>query len=359
MSRPRLLAALLLVLAALGGWSASAAAQGNPFGRGTPTAPGSTETRPAPPAAEPGMLGRWYGTYQRWQAQLLRQQREISEWLAAEVRAYKEHGSLAPVLTILLISFLYGVAHAAGPGHGKAATAVFFGANRAKIVNGVSMAGMIGVVQAVSAIVFVGAFALIFQIGHTETIRSSLYIEVASYALIGAIGLWMAWGGIVGRGCSHDHGLGAPTHRGHDHAHHDQKHGHDHDHGHGHGHGHAHAHAAPAPSVRLAAMLPIALATGMRPCTGAILVLLLTLSQGIFEIGVLATFVMSLGTFTVVALIGMGVIFARQQASKAGGRNERLANLAQRAVGLLGGLIVFLFGAMLLLATLERLGYRL
>ena len=106
-------------------------------------------------------------------------------------------------------------------------------------------------------------------------------------------------------------------------------------------------------------MLPIALATGIRPCTGAILVLLLTLSQGIFEIGVLATIVMSIGTFAVVALIGMGVIFARQRASKAGGRNERLANFAQRAVGLLGGLIVFLFGAMLLMATLERLGYRL
>jgi nickel/cobalt exporter len=106
-------------------------------------------------------------------------------------------------------------------------------------------------------------------------------------------------------------------------------------------------------------MLPIALATGIRPCTGAILVLLLTLSQGIFEIGVLATLVMSFGTFMVVALIGMGVIFARQQASRAGGRHERLANIAQRAVGLLGGLIVFLFGAMLLLAALERLGYRL
>jgi len=106
-------------------------------------------------------------------------------------------------------------------------------------------------------------------------------------------------------------------------------------------------------------MLPIALATGVRPCTGAILVLLLTLSQGIFEIGMLATVVMSIGTFAVVALIGMGVIFARQRASRAGGRNERLANFAQRAVGLLGGLIVFLFGAMLLLATLERLGYRI
>ena len=351
----RLLTPLLLALALMAGGIASAAAQTSPFGRGTPSGPASTETRPAKPSAEPGMLERWYGAYQRWQAQLLRQQREITNWLAAEVRVYKEQGALAPVLTILMISFLYGVAHAAGPGHGKAATAVFFGANRARIVNGISMAGIIGVVQALSAITFIGAFALLFHVSHTETIRSSLYIEMVSFALIASIGLWMAWGGIIGRGCSHDHRLG--THA-HDHAHH-----HDHHHGHEQGHAHDHITHAPAtagvPSVSLTAMLPIALATGVRPCTGAILVLLLTLSQGIFEIGVLATFVMSLGTFVVVALIGMGVIFARQQASRAGGRNVRLANVAQRAVGLLGGLIVFLFGAMLLLATLERLGYRL
>lgn len=366
MKRLRLFHALLLALALFAGWAGAATAQTNPFGRGTPSSPASPDAKStATPAAPPGMLERWYGAYQRWQAQLLRQQREISEWLATEIRTYKEEGSLAPVLTILMISFLYGVAHAAGPGHGKAATAAFFGANKAKIVNGISMAGVIGVVQAASAIVFVGAFALLFQVSHTETIRSSLYVEAASFLLIAGIGLWMAWGGIIGRGCSHDHGLGA--HHGHDHGH-----GHAHDHGHGHTHGrdhaqghaqdHGHAHAAVAmapPSIKLTAMLPIALATGIRPCTGAILVLLLTLSQGIFEIGVLATAVMSLGTFMVVALIGMGVIFARQQASRAGGRHERLANIAQRAIGLLGGLIVFLFGAMLLLAALERLGYRL
>jgi ABC-type nickel/cobalt efflux system permease component RcnA len=105
-------------------------------------------------------------------------------------------------------------------------------------------------------------------------------------------------------------------------------------------------------------MLPVALASGIRPCTGAILVLLFTLSQGIFEIGVLATFVMSFGTFLVVALIGLGVIYARRAASRAGGRHERLANLAQRAVSLVGGLFVALFGVAFCLEWLDKLGFK-
>ena len=106
-------------------------------------------------------------------------------------------------------------------------------------------------------------------------------------------------------------------------------------------------------------MVPVALASGIRPCTGAILVLLFTLSQGIFEIGVAATLLMSLGTFLVVALIGLGVIYARRAASRAGGRSERLANLAQRSMGLVGGLLVFAFGAMFLYSTVTQPAFRL
>ena len=111
--------------------------------------------------------------------------------------------------------------------------------------------------------------------------------------------------------------------------------------------------------MTLRSMLPVALASGIRPCTGAILVLLFTLSQGIFEIGVLATLVMSFGTFIVVALIGLGVIYARRAASRAGGRHERLANIAQRSVSIAGGLIVVLFGAAFLFDSLIRLGFRI
>jgi nickel/cobalt exporter len=340
----RLVGPLLLALALLAAGLGAAQAQTNPFGRPAPGGPATTAPeakREATPAAAPALVDRWYAALRRWQSELTRS-------LASEVRAYKEEGALRPVLALLLISFLYGVAHAVGPGHGKAATAAFFGANRARAVNGITMSAMIGLVQALSAVVFVGIFALLFQVSQTQTVRSVLYVEVASYALIAAVGLWIAWGGVVGRGCTHEHGLGAHAH-GHDHAHHQ------HD-------GGAHMHAIAAagtPGVTLRSMLPVAVASGLRPCTGAILVLLFTLTQGIFEIGILATLVMSLGTFLVVALIGLGAIYARRAASRAGGRNERLANIAQRGVSLAGGLVVTAFGSLFLLSSIQQLGYQL
>lgn len=349
----RLFAPLLLALALLAGFAAAAGAQTSPFGRGTPTAPASPDARPAESkAADATLADRWYAALRRWQSELTRS-------LATEVRAYKENGALAPVLGLLLVSFLYGVAHAAGPGHGKMATAAYFGANRAAAAQGITMSALIGLFQALSAIVFVGAFALLFKMSQTETVRSVLYVEAASYALIAGVGLWIAWGGVVGRGCTHNHGpVLAPGGHAHDH-----KHAHGHAHHHHDHHGRAHHHhdrAAPAPSnASFVSMLPVALASGIRPCTGAILVLLFTLSQGIFEIGVLATFVMSLGTFIVVAAIGLIAIYARRAAGRAGGGSERLANAAQRAIGLVGGLIVFGFGAVFLHTSLLQLGFKI
>ncbi len=337
-----LFAPLLLALALLAGFAAAAGAPTSPYGRGAPTAPASPESRPADTKpADFTLADRWYAALRRWQSELTRS-------LATEVRAYKEQRALAPVLGLLLVSFLYGVAHAAGPGHGKMATAAFFGANRAGAAQGITMSALIGFIQALSAIVFVGAFALLFRVSQTETVRSVLYVEAASFALIAGVGLWIAWGGIVGRGCTHSHAP-ALAHAGLAH-----------DHGHAHHHHDHHRHAPQATAnASFASMLPVALASGIRPCTGAILVLLFTLSQDIFEIGVLATFVMSLGTFLVVAAIGLAAIYARRAASRAGGRNERVANAAQRAIGLAGGLVVFAFGALFLHTALLQLGFKL
>lgn len=375
----RILTPLLLALALLFAFAPIADAQ-NPFGRGTQSSSAAPEAKPAQTKpGEPGLLERWYGAYRQWQFDLLRKQRDLNEWLATEVRAYKERGALRPVLMILLVSFLYGVLHAVGPGHGKVATAAYFGANRAAAIHGVTMSAMIALIQALSAVAVVGGLAVLLSVSYTETVRASDYVTAASFGLIALVGLWIAWGGIIGRGCSHDHGLGANAHRGHDHdhahdhhrhdhAHHDRAHhhhaaqAHDHDAHHAHGHAqhdHAPAAATTAKAHSFAAMLPVALASGIRPCTGAVLILLLTLSQGIFEIGVVATLVMSFGTFLVVAMIGLGVIYARRAASRAGGRRERLANLAQRAMGIVGGLAVFGFGALFLHTALLQLGYKI
>lgn len=331
-----LVLALLLAFVALG----SAAAQ-SPFG----TKPGATPAPPpaasAAPAAPPSLFSRAVRQITIWQ-------RQLNETLAAEIRAYKETGSLTPVFAILLISFLYGVFHAIGPGHGKVVTASYFAANRAKVIEGFTLSFMISTVQAISAIVIVGGLALVFGFGPTRVVQNVTYVEAASDVLIVLVGLWIAFAGLTGRTHNHDHGH--EHGHGHDHAH--DAHGRDH-----HGHAHAHAAAAARPRrSRLWTMFGAAFASGIRPCTGAILVLLFTLAQGIFFVGVLGAFVMSLGVFLMLALLSIATIYIRRAVASTGHSRPGLAAFAHRAAGTLGGLLIAAFGILLFFGSLERLG---
>ena len=330
---------VLLLPAIAGGIPATAAgpaAAQNPFGlgpKGAPAKPGAAPTAPetrAPRFRPPAAFQRFVVTVARWQ-------RRLNDEVARQVSAYKAGGAIAPVLAILLLSFLYGLFHAAGPGHGKFVVAAYFLANRARPRDGVLMSGLIALTQALVAIGLVGIFALALDAGTLELIGNATWVELASYALIALLGLWMIWGGIVGRGCSHTHGPG-----GH----------------HEHEHGHEHGASGPAEPGRRA-MNTAAVAAGLRPCTGAVIVLLFTLANGIFVIGVLGALVMALGVAITVSAIGLAAIYARRAAARAAGANPALArysNLAHRAAGLAGGAAIILIGAVLALAAAERLG---
>ena len=311
--------------------SAPVAAQ-NPFGldpKGAPAKPGAA---PAAKAPQPPLF-RPPAAVQRFILAVGRWQRRLNDDLARQVAAYKTGGAIAPVLAILLLSFLYGLFHAAGPGHGKFVVAAFFLANRASPRDGVIMSGLIALTQALVAIGLVSVFALALDAGTLELIGNVTWVELASYGLIVLLGLWMIWGGIVGRGCSHTHGPG---------GHHD----------------HAHGVSGPAePGLR--AIVPAAAAAGLRPCTGSVIVLLFTLANGIFAIGVLGSLVMALGVAITVSAIGLAAIYARRGAARAAGANPGLAkfgNLAHRTAGLAGGSAIVLVGATLTLTAAERLG---
>ena len=304
----------------------------NPFGldpKGAPARPGAAPAEKAPQRSQfrpPAAVQRFILVVARWQ-------RRLNDNLARQVNAYKSGGAIAPVLAILLLSFLYGLFHAAGPGHGKFVVAAYFLANRASPRDGVIMSGLIALTQALVAIGLVSVFALSLDAGTLELIGNATWVELASYALIVLLGLWMIWGGIVGRGCSHGHGPG-----GH--------------------HEHEHGDFGPAePGLR--AMVPVAVAAGLRPCTGSVIVLLFTLANGIFIVGILGSLVMALGVAITVSAIGLAAIYARRGAARASNTRPGLAiyrNLAHRVAGLAGGGGIVLVGAALALTAAERLG---
>ena len=99
-------------------------------------------------------------------------------------------------------------------------------------------------------------------------------------------------------------------------------------------------------------MLATIVAAGIRPCSGAIVVLVFALSQGLFWLGVLATFGMALGTFLTTALIAVFTLIAKQKARNlAGGAESRRGQLVSVSFETLAAAAVFCLGLVLMMGV--------
>jgi ABC-type nickel/cobalt efflux system permease component RcnA len=315
---------------------------------------------PRPSGAEP-QAGGLFG----W---LLAKQSEFYRQMSATIRAAKSDGSA--VWTLLAISFAYGIFHAAGPGHGKAVISSYLVANRETARRGIALSFASALMQSLVAVVLVGIGAVLLNATAKTMCGAERVIEIASYALIAAFGARLVWtkGGGFLRALRPQQlapamAVAAPHHvhdHNHDHHHHDHSHSHahasvahdhgDHDHVHDEHCGHSHG---PDPS-ELAGPggwrrgFAAIFAVGIRPCSGAILVLVFALAQGLFWAGIAATFVMGLGTAITVATIAVVAVSARGLAQRLSGASDGGA-LIMRGVEFAAAALVLLFGAGLLL----------
>ena len=306
-----------------------------------------------------------FGPFTAW---ILAEQSRFYLMLSHTIRAAKTDGSAA--YTLMGISFVYGVFHAAGPGHGKAVISSYLVANNETWRRGIALSFASAVLQAITAIVIVGVAAVLLNATAHAMGNTVRIVEMVSYALIIVIGLRLLW--VKGRaflrllrpqahehhGHAHDHA----HHHDHDHGHahgHDHAHGHSHDHAHDHDHDHGdeahawgHAHA-PEPSELkgphwLRRGLSAIFAVGLRPCSGAIIVLVFALAQGLFWIGVASTFVMGLGTAITVASVATLAVAARGFAGRLAKGRPGAGMLFLRGVETAAALLIIVFGAALL-----------
>ena len=98
-------------------------------------------------------------------------------------------------------------------------------------------------------------------------------------------------------------------------------------------------------------------AVGIRPCSGAILVLVFALAQGLFWAGAAATFVMGIGTAITVAAIATLAVGARGVAAKIASSRTGYGTLAMRGIEVAAAGLIIAFGLLLLAGYLvtERL----
>ena len=294
---------------------------------------------------------------------ILAKQAEFYRMLSGLIRAAKADGSAA--YTLLGISFLYGVFHAAGPGHGKAVISSYLVANNETWRRGIVLSFASAILQALSAIAIVGVMAALLGATAKAMGNTVRVIEIVSYALILLIGLRLLW--VKGRAFlraflkegphTHDHTHEHTHEHGHGpHHHHDHHHDHDHD-ASAWSHGHAPEPSELAGAHWLRRGLTAIVAVGLRPCSGAIIVLVFALAQGIFWIGVASTFVMGLGTAITVAAIATLAVAARELAGRLAKAKPGVGAIMLRGLETAAALVIVLFGAALLTGYLasERL----
>ena len=302
------------------------------------------------------------------------QQAAFYKQLTGLVREAKANGTA--LWALVGFSFLYGVFHAAGPGHGKVVISSYVLANEQSARRGMAISFMSAFLQGLVAVGLIGAATFVFNLTSFAVTETALWFERAAYALLAGLGLYLLWqkalypflqyvrdtqpepavAGVSLGGHHHDH---HDHGHGHDHQHHGHDHSHDHHHGHGHHH-HDHScgcggHAADPNSLTSPLTLKSAwaaiLSVGLRPCTGALVVLVFAAAQGMFWAGVLATMAMSLGTGITVTTLASLALGAKHFASRYL-LMEQGGAWVFRAVEVLGASLVFLFGITLLSASL-------
>jgi ABC-type nickel/cobalt efflux system permease component RcnA len=253
-------------------------------------------------------------------------QREAQNALAGAIRRLRG-GDPWAFGALMALAFAYGVFHAAGPGHGKLLIGGYGVARRVAAARLAGLALVSSLAQATVAVALV--YAGVTLLGWTRERMTGLAdgaLLAASHAAVAGLGLWLAWRGL--RGLRRQAARPHPAH--HDHAHH---------HGAdcadcGHRHGPTAEEVARVSSPREAAALIAGVA--MRPCTGALFLLILTWQMGIGAAGIAGAYAMGLGTALVTAAVAGLSVWAREGtlATLAAGRIGRALPVLEMTAGL-------------------------
>lgn len=271
------------------------------------------------------------------------------------------------------MSFAYGVFHAAGPGHGKAVISSYMIANEVELKRGVTLSFMSAFMQGLTAIIVVGAVYFVLRGTAISMSDATWVLEAASYVLIILFGCWLLWKKLKAWFAPkshehHDHG------HEHDHDDHNHNHGHNHDHEHEHGHAHSHDHShdhlspgetcsscghahMPDPKslsgdLTLKQAWSAVIAVGLRPCSGAVIVLSFALLHNLYLGGILSVFAMSIGTAITVSILATLAVTAKNTAVRFA-NSDRAAMRIGSIIEVFGAVLIIVLGVLLLGAVLS------
>lgn len=300
----------------------------------------------------------------------------FNQHITSAVRAVKYDANA--LWTLIALSFVYGVLHAAGPGHGKAVVSTYILANKHTLRNGVILSFVASMAQSGGAIAIILVSTIVFHVTSVALTRATLQLEYLSDFLIICLGLWLVWAKIIrpalapkkalaaavapasgmpfelvdldfrsqaGVNSAHSFAPGAPREAfgrfdprnpfcaecGRLHI--------------------------PDPSVAAGSLdwrkaWSVVASTALRPCTGALIVLVFSISQHMLWVGIGATLAMGLGTAITVATLATLAVSARQAAALLTTADSVAGKRILRIIEIGGAITVLLFGIFLLAGSI-------
>lgn len=280
--------------------------------------------------------GGWLNGIERWAAD---SQREAQTMMAGALRGLRA-GTPGATLSLMGICFSYGFLHAVGPGHGKVLIGGYGYGATVPLGRLAAISVTASLAQALTAVVLVWGGLTMFDLSREAlTGLSEDRMADISAVMIGLVGLWLAWRGMrqlfsAGRFAGHKPAVAAQNHSHHHFTHDDAC-------------GCGHAHGPSIEDVRETRSLrdAIALIAGIaiRPCTGAIFLLLLTWRMDFFATGVMGAFAMGMGTASVTLLVACLSVWAREGSFALFSGNQTRATVSRWLPGVMqlaAGLVV-------------------
>jgi len=284
-----------------------------------------------------------------WQARL---NREVTQ----QLRSLGDEGGATALWALIATGFLYGIVHTLGPGHGKAVVVAYFldGTRKRGWVDGIFAGAWIAVTHTAAALVLAGILAAMGRMRPLSAQSQVRTVELISYGLIVAIGLWRLHAGLTGRLHNHDHDHDHDHDHGHaGHGHHDHHH-HQHDHGVCDHHHHAGEAAAPKSRwrqfLRLDTGLGLLTAAGVAPCAGAVVMVLIASVFGVLWAGLLGVVAIAVGMAGTLAVVGIASMAAHRLLI-----GDRASDTIGRLTTIAAALIVIATAGFLLLGAVYRM----
>ncbi len=251
--------------------------------------------------------------------QAIHWQRDLNSLLSDllyDIQENKHHAWL----TFLVVSFSYGVLHSMGPGHGKVIVATYLMTQPSDAKSSLCITIVSSILQAVVAVVLVSVLLAVFQSSMREIHSHAEVVMKLSYFCVALLGLTLCYKALrkllLAQHDTEEHQVSAHT------------------------------------RSSLREEVAIILAIGLRPCTGAIMILLFANMVGLYWVGIVSALIMAVGTCITTSCIALMTLAGKKVVLGYTGRSSNSAKShAPQIVKLIGGILVTAFGILLLQST--------